>query len=75
MVLVERVGCLLGEADVLARVLAEKSLLDRAAKSFSAQGILAESPGGCVPVQIAGESWGRLPTSFHKQPEAIRVIR
>jgi diacylglycerol kinase (ATP) len=73
VVLIEKVGRLL-QADILARVLAKRPL-DRAAKSFPAQDIRAESPGGRVPVQIDGEVWGHLPMSFRVEPAAIRVIR
>ena len=76
VVLIEKVGLLL-RPDVLARILA-KSPLDRAMKSFSAQGILAKSPaasGARVPVQIDGEVWGRLPMAFRIEPAAISVIR
>jgi diacylglycerol kinase (ATP) len=73
VVLVEKVGRLL-RADILARVLAKRPL-DRTAKSFPAQDIRAESPGGRVPVQIDGELWGQLPMSFCIEPAAIRLIR
>ena len=71
--LIEKVGRLL-RADILARVLTKRPL-DRDAKSFSAQDVRAESPGGRVPVQIDGELWGHLPMSFRIEPAAIRVIR
>ena len=76
VVLIEKVGHLL-RPDILARILA-KSPLDRAMKSFTAQGILAKSPGTRgthVPVQIDGEVWGRLPMSFRIEPAALQVIR
>ena len=73
VVLVEKVGRIL-RADILARVLAKRPL-DRAAKSFPARDIQAESPGGRVPVQLDGEAWGYLPMSFRIEPAAIRVIR
>jgi len=62
-----------GELEV---VLIEKAKrpLDRAAKSFPAQDIRAESPGKRVPVQIDGEVWGHLPMSFRIEPAAIRLI-
>ena len=72
VVLIEKVGRLL-RADILARVLAKRPL-DRAAKSFPAQDIRAESPGKRVPVQIDGEVWGHLPMSFRIEPAAIRLI-
>ena len=76
VVLIEKVG-LLVRPDVLARILA-KSPLDRAMKSFTSRGILAESPGtrgARVPVQIDGEVWGSLPMSFRIEPAAVGVIR
>jgi diacylglycerol kinase (ATP) len=73
VVLIEKVGRIL-RADILARILAKRPL-DRDAKSFPAQDIRAESPGGRVPVQIDGELWGHLPMSFRVEPAAIRVIR
>jgi diacylglycerol kinase family enzyme len=73
IVLVEKVGRLL-RADILARVLTKRPL-DRDAKSFPAQEIQAESPGGHVPVQIDGEVWGHLPMSFRIEPAAIKLIR
>jgi len=72
VVLIEKVGRLL-RADILARVLAKRPL-DRAAKSFPAQDIRAESPGKRVPIQIDGEVWGHLPMSFRIEPAAIRLI-
>jgi diacylglycerol kinase (ATP) len=73
VVLIEKVGRIL-RADILARVLAKRPL-DRDAKSFPAQDIRAESPGGHVPVQIDGELWGHLPMSFRIEPAAIKLIR
>jgi diacylglycerol kinase (ATP) len=76
VVLIEKVGILM-RPDVLARILA-KSPLDRAMQSFTAQEILAESlaaRGRRVPVQLDGEVWGRLPTSFRIEPAAVGVIR
>jgi YegS/Rv2252/BmrU family lipid kinase len=73
VVLIEKVGRLL-RADILARVLTKRPL-DRDAKSFSAQDVRAESPGGRVPVQIDGELWGQLPMSFRIEPAAIKLIR
>jgi diacylglycerol kinase (ATP) len=73
IVLVEKVGRIL-RADILARVLTKRPL-DRDAKSFPAQEIRAESPGGHVPVQIDGELWGHLPMSFRIEPAAIKLIR
>ncbi len=63
--------------NVLARILA-KSPLDRAMKSFTSRGLLAESPasrGARVPVQIDGEGWGSLPMSFRIEPAVVGVIR
>ncbi len=73
VVLIEKVGRIL-RADILASVLAKRPL-DRAATSFPAHDIRAESPGGRVPVQIDGELWGHLPMSFRIEPAAVRVIR
>ena len=73
VVLIEKVGRIL-RADILASVLAKRPL-DRAAKSFPAQYIRAESPGGRVPVQIDGEVWGHLAMSFRIEPAAIKLIR
>ena len=76
VVLIEKVGLLM-RPDVLARILA-KSPLDRAMKSFTSRSVLVESPdarGTRVPVQIDGEVWGSLPTSFRIEPAAVRVIR
>jgi diacylglycerol kinase (ATP) len=76
VVLIEKVGLLM-RPDILARILA-KSPLDRAMKSFTSRGILAQSPaarGARVPVQIDSEVWGRLPMSFRIEPAAIEVIR
>jgi YegS/Rv2252/BmrU family lipid kinase len=73
IVLIEKVGRLL-RADILARILAKRPL-DHDAKSFPAQDIRAESPGGHVPVQIDGELWGHLPMSFRIEPAAIKLIR
>jgi YegS/Rv2252/BmrU family lipid kinase len=73
IVLIEKVGRIL-RADILARVLTKRPL-DRDAKSFPAQDIRAESPGGHVPVQIDGELWGHLPMSFRIEPAAIKLIR
>jgi diacylglycerol kinase (ATP) len=73
VVLIEKVGRIL-RADILARVLTKRPL-DRDAKSFSAQDVRAESPGGRVPVQIDGELWGQLPMSFRIEPAAIKLIR
>jgi diacylglycerol kinase (ATP) len=76
VVLIEKVGLLM-RPDVLARILA-KSPLDRAMKSFTSRGVLAESPtarGARVPVQIDGEVWGSLPMSFRIEPGAVGVIR
>lgn len=73
VVLVERVGLLL-RADILARILV-KSPLDRAVRSFPTREIQARSPGAQVPVQLDGESWGRLPMTFRIDPGAIEVIR
>jgi diacylglycerol kinase family enzyme len=47
-------------------------------KSFTSQEIIAKSPetrGTHVPVQIDGEVWGRLPTSFRIEPAGVEVIR
>ena len=76
VVLIEKVGLLM-RPDILARILA-KSPLDRAARSFTSQGILAKSPaarGTSVPVQIDGEVWGHLPMSFRIEPAALEVVR
>ena len=76
VVLIEKVGLLM-RPDVLARILA-KSPLDRAMKSFTSRGVLAESltdRGARVPVQIDGEVWGSLPMSFRIEPGAVGVIR
>jgi diacylglycerol kinase (ATP) len=73
VVLIEKVGRIL-RADILAHILAKRPL-DRAAKSFPAQDIRAESSGGRVPVQIDGEVWGHLPMSFRIEPAAIKLIR
>ena len=73
VVLIEKVGRIL-RADILARILAKRPL-DRDAKSFPAQEIRAESPGGRVPVQIDGEVWGHLPMSFRIEPAVIKLIR
>jgi YegS/Rv2252/BmrU family lipid kinase len=73
VVLIEKVGRIL-RADILARILAKRPL-DRDAKSFPAQDIRAESPGGRVPVQIDGEVWGHLPMSFRIEPAVIKLIR
>ena len=73
VVLVEKVGRLL-RADIFARVLAKRPL-DRAAKSFPARDIRAETSGGRVLVQIDGELWGQLPMSFRIEPAAVRVVR
>jgi diacylglycerol kinase (ATP) len=73
VVLIEKVGRIL-RADILARILAKRPL-DRAAMSFTAQDIRAESPDKRVPVQIDGEVWGHLPMSFRIEPAAIKLIR
>jgi hypothetical protein len=59
--------------DVLARILAKRPL-DRAMKSFTSRGLLAEPPasrGARVPVHIDGEVWGSLPMSFRIEPAAV----
>ena len=76
VVLIEKVGLLM-RPDVLARILA-KSPLDRAMKSFTSRGVLAESStehDAHVPVQLDGEVWGSLPMSFRIEPAAVGVIR
>jgi diacylglycerol kinase family enzyme len=73
VVLVDRVGKLL-RADVLARILAKKPL-DRSMRSFAAEELHAESPGGRAPVQLDGEIWGYLPMSFRIEPAALKVVR
>lgn len=72
VVLVDQVGRLL-RADILTRILARMPL-DRSMRSFQAGDIRATSPGAQVPVQLDGESWGRLPMSFHIEPAALKVV-
>ncbi len=73
VVLVDRISRLL-RPDVLARILAKRPL-DRSMRSFAAKELRARSPGAQVPVQLDGETWGRLPMSFRIEPGALKVIR
>ncbi|CAA9396892.1 MAG: Diacylglycerol kinase-related protein [uncultured Rubrobacteraceae bacterium] len=74
VVLVEKVGSL-ARPDVLAHILAKRSL-DRTMKSFASRDVSAESASAVrVPVQIDGEVWGELPMSFRVEPAAVSVIR
>jgi diacylglycerol kinase family enzyme len=73
VVLVERVSRLL-RPDVFARILAKRPL-SRSMRSFSVKELRAVSPGAYAPVQLDGEVWGRLPMSFHIEPNALKLIR
>ena len=73
VVLVERVSRLL-RPDVFAGILAKRPL-SRSMRSFSVKELRAVSPGAYAPVQLDGEVWGRLPMSFHIEPNALKLIR